>query len=174
MTTAKTIQQYGDFPTFRAKDIDRLMKTAVGFDSIFNRLFTDHPSGDNYPPYNIKKTGEEDFVIELAVAGFSQPELDIELKEGTIVVSSNCSESPEDEEQFIHRGIAKRSFVRRFVLADDVVIQGANLENGLLAIHLKRVIPEEKKPRKIEIGMSTKQMLDSVAYSNYEDVKNSG
>lgn len=143
---------------FRSQDLDKIFRTAVGFDQMFDRLFQDSlPKDSGFPPYNIRKVNDEQYAIEMAVAGFTEDELDIELKEGILVVSSNVQkeEVEDDYTKYIHRGIAKRNFTRRFTLSDDVIVKGANLTNGLLVVDLQRIIPEERKPRKIQIGTKT-------------------
>ena len=140
------------------RDFERAFQASVGFDSFFSRLF-DVDSGatasTGYPPYNIKKTGEFAYQIEMALAGFSKDELQVEVADGTLSIKTVPSEKEEDKD-FLHRGIAKRQFSRRFTLSDDVVVKGADLYNGLLTIDLERVIPEEKKPRSIPINDGVK------------------
>ena len=104
-----------------------------------------------YPPFNIEQVGEDQFRIELAVAGFSQDDLTIEFKQNSLVVTG-LRKQPESQRNFLHRGIAERSFERRFGLADHVRVAGAKLENGLLTVELVRELPEILKPRKIEIS----------------------
>lgn len=125
---------------------------AIGFDHLRDRLHNIETVNNtsNYPPYNIVKHDAENWSIELAVAGFTRSELDIELAEGVLTISAK-SESSTDEVEYLHRGLAKRAFTRKWTLADDVLIRGASLENGVLAIQLERIVPDEKKPRKIEI-----------------------
>lgn len=140
---------------FRAKDLDNFYKTAVGFDSLFDRLFNDLPISKDtgFPPYNIVKQDDENYTIEMAVAGFDRTELEIEVRDGMLEVKSNTADTDESSQtKYLHRGIAKRDFYRKFSLSDDVVVGNADLVNGLLVINLKRIVPEEKKPRKIEIG----------------------
>ena len=135
------------------EDLNRQLSTSVGFDSFFNRLFDNaYNSGGSgtYPPYNIRKVTDCDYVIELALAGFTKDDLDLELTEGTLTIKS-VPQKDESDESYLHHGIAKRVFVRKFNIADDVVVSGADLFNGLLKINLKRIIPEEKRPRKITI-----------------------
>ena len=135
------------------EELNRQLSTSVGFDSFFNRLFDNaYNSGGSgtYPPYNIRKVNDYEYVIELALAGFTKDDLDLELTEGTLTVKS-VPKADESDESYLHHGIAKRVFTRKFNLADDVIITGAELFNGLLQIKLERVIPEEKRPRKIEI-----------------------
>lgn len=122
---------------------------AIGFDDVFERLNRVQHEGSNYPPYNIIKKDALNFRIELAVAGFKNSELDIELAEGILYVRGKVAQTPEQE--YLHHGLAKRAFTRKWTLADDVVVKTAILEDGILSISLKRVIPDEKKPRKIEI-----------------------
>ena len=140
------------------RDFERAFQASVGFDSFFSRLF-DVDSGatasTGYPPYNIKKTGEYAYQIEMALAGFSKDELQVEVVDGSLSIKTVPSEKEEGTD-FLHRGIAKRQFSRRFTLSDDVVVKGADLYNGLLTIDLERVIPEEKKPREIPINDGVK------------------
>lgn len=136
-------------------DFSPLYRTVVGFDRlaslIDNAQRLDGVQG--YPPYNIEQSVEDENVysIELAVAGFGEGDLDLEVKEGQLIVIGK-KEATEDKRRFLYRGIAERGFVRRFQLADHVVVTGAALENGLLRISLKRELPEAMKPRKIAIG----------------------
>ena len=140
------------------REFEKAFQASVGFDSFFSRLF-DVDSGatasTGYPPYNIKKTGEFAYQIEMALAGFSKDELQVEVADGTLSIKTVPSEKEEGED-FLHRGIAKRQFSRKFTLSDDVVVKGADLYNGLLTIDLERVIPEEKKPREIPINDGVK------------------
>ena len=135
------------------RDFERAFQTSVGLDSLFSRLFDVDPgtTSSGYPPYNIKKTGEYAYQIEMALAGFSKDELQVEVADGTLSIKTVPSEKEEGND-FLHRGIAKRQFSRRFTLSDDVVVKGADLYNGLLTIDLERVLPEEKKPREIQIN----------------------
>jgi molecular chaperone IbpA len=130
-------------------------RSAIGFDRLFKLL--DQSAGfdseSSYPPYNIERTGENAYRITLAVAGFSQDELKIEVKEQTLSVAGE--KAPEaGEKTYLHRGIAARAFERRFQLADHVDVTGAKFENGLLHVDLVRNVPESKKPRTIAIGTS--------------------
>jgi molecular chaperone IbpA len=139
--------------------IENLLDRAIGFDKAFNRLHNIQEQQSGYPPYNIIKDGDERYAVEIAVAGFAKDEIDIELKEGNMLVTGKKS-NPEVEKNFVHKGIGTRAFTRTFTLSDDVVVKGADLDNGILVIELERIIPEEKKPRKIEIGtVSEKQLL---------------
>lgn len=133
-----------------------LYRSTVGFDRLFS-LFDDLPNldsaGAGYPRYNIEKTGETDYRITLAVAGFGEAELSVELNESVLVVRGEKAMQDEaNRPEMLHQGIAARAFERRFELADSVTVAGAALENGLLMINLKREIPEAKKPRSIPIG----------------------
>lgn len=135
-------------------DFTPLYRSTVGFDrlaNILDQVMTADPSQNTYPPYNIEKTGEDAYRITIAVAGFSDDELNIEAREGTLFVSGRKAESDEGR-AFLHRGIATRAFERRFQLADHVRVTGAVTENGLLHIDLVREVPEALKPRRIEIG----------------------
>jgi len=138
-------------------DIEKALGFSVGYDSMFDRLFgsldNTNPNPNNvqgYPPYNIRKDGETKYFIELAVAGLSEDDLEVELKESVLEIRSK--QSTEDEANYVHRGIAKRSFQRSFTLSDDVVVKGCGLVNGMLTVELEKVIPEEKRARLIPIG----------------------
>lgn len=121
---------------------------AIGFDEVFERLSRIQNGTSNYPPYNIVKKDAYNYRIELAVAGFKRSELDIDLADGVLTVSAK---GETNEADYVHRGLAKRAFIRKWTLADDVVVTSASLEDGILGVDLERIIPEEKKPRKIEI-----------------------
>jgi molecular chaperone IbpA len=148
-----------------AYDFTPLYRTLVGFDRIAGLL--DQASRldatPGYPPFNIEQTSENTWHIELAVAGFSQSEISIEVKENLLTISGKRAEPSEGvTRKFVHRGIAERSFERRFQLADHVRVEGARLENGLLCVDLVREIPEAAKPRKIAItGASDAKSVDS-------------
>ena len=139
-------------------DMEKALGFTVGFDSMFDRLFgaLDRPNASHqgYPPYNIRKDGETKYFIEMAVAGFSEDDLEVEVKEGILRVQSKHDENQKDETTYVHRGIAKRTFERNFTLSDDVIVKGCELVNGLLTVELEKVIPEEKKSRLIPIGKS--------------------
>ncbi|AXS41865.1 Hsp20 family protein [Breoghania sp. L-A4] len=144
-------------------DLSPLYRSTVGFDRMFSML--DNISGDSaptYPPYNIERTGEDAYRITMAVAGFSENDLSIEAKESVLTVVGEKGEEAEDK-NFLYRGIAARAFERRFQIADHVKIQGASLENGLLHIDLVREIPEEMKPRKIEIRSGENKQIEASA-----------
>lgn len=141
----------------RSIDYAPLYRSTIGFDRLFSMLdnMSTNESAATYPPYNIERTGENDYRISMAVAGFSEDELSIESKEHTLTVKGEKKEvSSNEESEFLFQGIASRAFERRFQLADHVEIRSANLENGLLHIELVREIPEAMKPRRIEIGKS--------------------
>lgn len=136
-------------------DLSPLYRTMVGFDRLAGMMDTASrlDGGQGYPPYNIERLAEDAFSIELAVAGFGEDDLDIETKDGLLTVTGRHTKTDEAEaREFLHRGIAERGFIRRFQLADHVVVTGAELKNGLLRIELLRELPEAKKPRKIAIG----------------------
>jgi len=141
----------------RTFDLAPLYRSTVGFDRLFSLLdqVTGVDATPGYPPYNIERTGENDYRISVAVAGFAEPELAIEVKENTLLVRGEKQEKTEQKQgEVLHRGIAARAFERRFQLADHVEVKGAQLENGLLHVDLVRKIPEAKKPRQITIGKS--------------------
>jgi molecular chaperone IbpA len=128
-------------------------RSAIGFDRLFQALdrSVSFDSESTYPPYNIERTGENAYRITLAVAGFSQDELKIEVKEQTLSIGGEKAAETEGK-SFLHRGIAARAFERRFQLADHVDVTGAKFENGLLHVDLVRNVPESKKPRTIAIA----------------------
>jgi len=138
-----------DFAPFR--------RSTVGFDRLFDMLENGGVGngGENYPPFDLRKTGENDYQIDLAVAGFKPEEIDITAQQNVLVVSGRKrDESEEKGSDYIYRGIATRSFERRFALADHIQVKGADLKDGLLSIELVREIPEAMKPKKINIGGS--------------------
>ena len=136
----------------RTFDFSPLYRSAVGFDRLMNVLDAAQKNGaaDGYPPYNIEKTSEDSYQITLAVAGFGSADLDVEVRDGQLVIVGK-GDSEEQDNQFLHRGIARRAFERRFQLADHVEVKAADLVDGLLKVDLVREIPEAMKPRKIDI-----------------------
>jgi len=134
-------------------DFSPLFRSTVGFDRMQRMLeaASRADEANGYPPYNIEKMEENAYRITMAVAGFSETDIDIEVKDGVLVVTGKQAED-QAERTFLHRGIAGRAFRRSFQLADHVKVQGAGLENGLLHIDLAREIPEAMKPRKIAIN----------------------
>ena len=158
----------------RMFDTAPLLRSAVGFDNI-NRLLDSvtrlDPSETAYPPYDIEKVDDDSYRISMAVAGFTEPELDVVVKDGQLEISgktitqtdNNGDESSKDAPTYLHRGIARRAFTRRFTLADTIKVTGAALENGLLHVDLVREIPEERKPRQISIKSNKQPALEGQA-----------
>jgi len=148
------------FPT--TQDLQKMLGFTVGFDGFFNRLTNMDIAQSGYPPYNIRKINELQYVVELALAGFSKSDIEVELTDGTLTVRSvtakgddgvdNDEKSSNNEIGFVHQGIAKRSFQRQFNLSDDIIVKSADFIDGMLIVNLERVIPDEKKPRLIPIG----------------------
>ncbi len=139
-------------------DLTPLYRSTVGFDrlaSVFDSLASVDGDTPTYPPYNIERRGENEYRISMAVAGFAEGDLNIEVKENAVTVRGERGEKSE-ETDYLHRGIATRAFERRFQLADHVEVKGANLENGLLHIDLVRELPETMKPRSVEINGGAK------------------
>jgi molecular chaperone IbpA len=134
-------------------DFAPLFRTAIGFDRLARLMDTaaTNPEVQSYPPYNIEKTGEDSYRVTIAVAGFGPSDLDITVKDNNLIVAGRTSGEGQGNE-VLYRGIAGRAFERRFVLADHMVVEGADLRDGLLHVGLKRVVPEALKPRKIVIG----------------------
>ena len=135
-------------------DFTPLYRSTIGFDRLANLLETVtqfDPTAPAYPPYNIEQVSEHDYRITMAVAGFGEADLGVEVKEGVLTITGKRSSTEEPKGRFLFQGIAGRAFERRFQLADHVEVKGARLENGLLHVDLARVIPEEKKARRISI-----------------------
>lgn len=138
----------------RSFDLAPLYRATVGFDQIadmMDRVLASDVAQPTYPPYNIEKTADDAYRISIAVAGFSESDLNVEVRESALIVSAKKSEDDGDR-TYLHRGIATRAFERRFHLADHVRVTGAEHENGMLHIDLKREVPEALKPRRIEIS----------------------
>jgi len=144
-------------------DFSPLYRTSVGFDRLASLMSsaTRQDQGNSYPPYNIRITSEDHYRITMAVAGFSDDDIAITSEQNRLLVSGNRADEPEEQGEYLHRGIATRSFERRFNLAEHVRIVGASLENGLLHIDLEREIPEAMKPRTIKIGKTASRLLDA-------------
>lgn len=141
-----------NYDPFSFSTFPKQLNTTIGFEPILKKLAEiseTFPKVPTYPPYNIKKIDENKYVIEMAVAGFGKQDLELELQDGTLTIKGNVST---DESEYIYKGIAERAFTRQFTLADTVEIKNADLINGMLKIWLERFIPEEKKPKKINIG----------------------
>lgn len=139
----------------RTIDFSPLYRSAVGFDRMASLLESAARAADmnGWPPYNIEHAGENAYRVEIAVAGFTTDDLDIEMKEGQLIVKGDRNVGADtDQKTYLHRGLAQRAFDLRFQLADHVVVTDAILENGLLSISLERQLPEALKPRRIEIG----------------------
>lgn len=134
-------------------DFAPLFRSAIGFDRLARLVDTAASAQDvqSYPPYNIEKTGDDTYRLTMAVAGFRPDDLDLTVKDNTLIVSGRVGhDAPKTE--MLYRGIAGRAFERRFVLADHIVVEGADVQHGLLHVGLKRIVPEALKPRKIVIG----------------------
>ena len=144
------------FPT--QQDLQKMLGFSVGFDGLFNRLNTMDTAQSGYPPYNIRKINDLQYVVELALAGFSKSDIEVEVTDGTLTIRSTTAKDDgadndeNNEINFVHRGIAKRTFSRAFQLSDDIIVKNADLQDGMLIVNLERVIPDEKKPRLIPIG----------------------
>lgn len=137
---------------------NQLRPVTVGFDNVFDhfeRMMDDHNfnqmTATNFPPYNIVKTGDYTYDVELALAGFSKDDIDVEYKDNMLTVKSKEKPKEDDKDGMLHRGISKRWFAKAFTIADDVEVKGAELKDGLLKISMERIIPEGKKARTIEV-----------------------
>ena len=135
-------------------DPSRINTYSIGFDRMFDSLTSasGYTQQTNYPPYNIIKKSDTEFLIEVAIAGFSKDDVEVRMMENRLNISSiDLKTSEMDNTEYLHKGISARSFKRAFTLSDDVVVKEANMENGILSISMERVIPEDKKPRTIKI-----------------------
>jgi molecular chaperone IbpA len=156
-----------------AFDFTPYRRSTVGFDRLFDMLENSGTGngGENYPPFDLISTGDNDYRIDIAVAGFGRDEIDITAQQNVLIVSGKKKEESEkDGNDFIYRGIATRSFERRFALADHIQVKGADMKDGLLSIELVREIPEAMKPKKIDIGSGSerKEQLASEQTVNAE------
>ena len=147
----------------RTYDLAPLYRSTVGFDRLFSML-DGFEAAPGYPPYNIERTGENDYRITVAVAGFAENELSLEAKENTLTIKGDKQAKQDNTAEVLYQGIAGRAFERQFQLADYVQVKGASLENGLLHVDLVREIPEAKKPRQIAINAKSQpQVVDTKA-----------
>ena len=146
MTNLSTLRN-----ALQAFDYNHMTPYAVGFDRTFDRLFdyvTHQAESTGYPPYNIQKTEDYKFEIEMALAGFDKKDIEIEVAEGVLTVKSlKDKDTGATDDYTLYKGISQRNFTRKFTLADDIVVKGAELKNGMLTINLERIVPEEKKPQ---------------------------
>ena len=151
-------------------DLHKFDPFSIGYDKMFDRLELFNTALSKavpgYPPYNIKKTENNFYVLELAVAGFYKEDIDIELTDGSLTISASAKTN-DSKEEFLHKGIADRSFKRKFELADNVEIRNADLANGMLKISLEYVLPDNKKPKKIEINASQNPTVKDVTNDVY-------
>lgn len=149
----------------RAFDFSPLFRSTIGFDRLFDLLDSagQLDTSQAYPPYNIERTDETHYRITLAVAGFAEKDLNVEVREGVLSVQGKRDEAAQSKSGYLYQGIAGRAFDRRFQLAENVEVAGARLENGLLHIDLERIIPEEQKPRRIQINAGDLKVLDGKA-----------
>ena len=144
MNTSRTLSLWDNF--------NQITPYAVGFDRIFDNLsryVDNNATSTGFPPYNIRKEGDYNYVIVMALAGFGKKDIEVEVADGTLSVRS-VKENSEDDST-VYRGISYRKFERKFTMADDIVVNGASLENGMLSLELERIVPEEKKPRLISV-----------------------
>ena len=149
MVTSRALSLFDNF--------NQLTPYAVGFDRVFdqlNRYVDNNATSTGFPPYNIRKEGDYNYVIEMALAGFGKEDIEVEVADSTLSVRSTKKPLNEDiasNEDTVYRGISYRKFDRKFTLAEDVVVNNAKLENGMLILELERVVPEAKKPRLVEV-----------------------
>jgi len=150
----------------RTMDFTPVFRSTVGFDRMARLLdhamrATEAANAPTFPPYNIEKLGEDEYRITMAVAGFGESDIEITAENGQLVIAGKIEKTDDEGRTYLHRGIATRSFERRFDLADHIRVNGASLENGLLHVALVREVPEAMKPRKIEIGVGAPKAIES-------------
>ncbi len=146
-----------------AFDFAPLFRTAIGFDRLARMVDTASATADvAYPPYNIEKTGDDSYCLTMAVAGFGPDDIELTVKENTLLVAGRAGNGEARKAEVLYRGIAGRAFERRFVLADHIVVEGADLLNGLLHVNLKRVVPEALKPRRIVVNATAPRLATEV------------
>jgi len=144
------------------RDFSPYFRSTVGFDHLFDMLERGSDAGNGYPPYNIERTDETHYRISVAVAGFAEKDLAVEVRDGVLTVQGK-REDADKANAYLHQGIAGRAFERRFQLAEHVEVHAAKLENGLLHVDLERIIPEEKKPRRIAINAPELKTIETQA-----------
>lgn len=146
-------------------DFAPLFRTAIGFDRMARLAETARAAaeGSSYPPYNIEKTGEDSYVLTMAVAGFGPDDIDVVAHENTLTVSGKAPQAQAENGRVLYRGIAGRAFERRFVLADHIVVEGADMQHGLLHVALRREVPEALKPRRIAIQAGAPKVIQNEA-----------
>lgn len=152
-------------------DLSPLYRNSVGYDRLAQLLdasFRGENVAPTYPPYNIEIVDENHYAITLALAGFSKDEIDIETERGVLSITGKKKDSS-DNQKFLHKGIAFRSFVRKFNLAEHVEVKAANLQDGLLTVALERRIPEQLKPKKIAIGSNSERLIDGAKFDGSPD-----
>ena len=139
--------------TLRSFDIPQLHKFGIGFDNMFDEIMrvTSQQTNSNYPPHNVIKTGEDTVTIEVAVAGFTEGEIDISLDKHVLTVSGSRKREDDAEHEYLHRGISSRDFRQSFTLAEHVKVNSASVKDGILRVYLEREIPEEARPKSIAI-----------------------
>jgi molecular chaperone IbpA len=147
-------------------DFTPLFRSTVGFDRLFDTLdqVAQYDAAQSYPPYNIERTSENAYRVTVAVAGFGEKDLNVEVKDGVLTVAGKQEDAQTSEtKSILYQGIAGRAFERRFRLADHVEVRGAKLENGLLHVDLEQIVPEEKKPRRIQINAPELRTIEGSA-----------
>jgi len=147
-------------------DFSPLSRSTVGFDRLFDTLgqIAQYDAGQSYPPYNIERTAENRYRVTVAVAGFGEKDLNVEVKDNVLTIAGKHEDAEKSEgKNVLFQGIAGRAFERRFQLADHVEVRGAKLENGLLHVDLEQIVPEEKKPRRIQINAPELKTIEGQA-----------
>ncbi|MBV9989769.1 MAG: Hsp20 family protein [Alphaproteobacteria bacterium] len=155
----------------RSFDFSPLFRSTVGFDRMFDMLDQVADTSQGYPPYNIERLADSQYRITVAVAGFGDKDLNIEVRDGVLSVAGKREDA--EKQSYLHHGIAGRAFERRFQLAEHVEVKGAKLENGLLHVDLERVVPEEKKPRRIAINGQTNAQSNGLGAPELKTIEGS-
>jgi molecular chaperone IbpA len=145
----------------RSFDLSPLFRSTVGFDRMFDMLDQAADTSQGYPPYNIERSDETHYRITVAVAGFAEKDLSLDVRDGLLSVAGKREDG--EKQSYLHHGIAGRAFERRFQLAEHVEVRGAKLENGLLHVELERIVPDEKKPRRITINAPDLKAIEGTA-----------
>ncbi len=152
-----------------AFDFAPLFRTAIGFDHLARMLDTVSAGSDpSYPPYNIERTGEDRYVLTMALAGFGPEDIEVTTQDNTLVISGRLGNGEGQKNEVLYRGIAARAFERRFVLADHIVVDGAEMQNGMLSVALRREVPEALKPRRIPVQASAPRLESKPAKAGAE------
>jgi len=153
-------------------DFAPLFRTAIGFDRLAQMVDTASAGAEaSYPPYNIERTGEDSYVLTMAVAGFGPDDIELPLQDNALLVAGRAGGAEGNKAEVLYRGIAGRAFERRFVLAEHIVVDGADMQNGMLCVNLKRVVPEALKPRRVPVTAGAPRITDEASPATNDTAK---